>query len=189
MTPDQVIVITGPIGSGKSYVSHLFSQRGWRVLDADEVGHEVLREQAVIDCIRARWPDVVVRGNVDRRLLAARVFGYPGDLRVLEEITHPAIRQRIDTWLAARSGPRAVEVSVPHAIPPNWGDTVLVEAPVAVRLERLQGRGMDAAEISRRMNAQPPRGTWLATAKIVLENDRAGPSVAHRLLDFLARRV
>jgi dephospho-CoA kinase len=189
MTPDQVIVITGPIGSGKSYVSHLFAQRGWWVLDADEVGHEVLREQAVIDRVGDRWPEVVVHGNVDRQLLAARVFDFPSDLRILEEMTHPPIRQRIDTWLAARSGPRAVEVSVPHGISPNWGETLLVEAPVAVRMERLQGRGMDVAEITRRIKAQPPRGAWLAAAKIVLDNGQVGPSVANFLLDFLDWRV
>jgi dephospho-CoA kinase len=189
MGRDAAIVITGPIGSGKSYVADIFSRQGWDVLDADLVGHEVLRETRVIDLISRRWPETVIDGIVDRSILAALVFAKQENLELLERITHPRIQARIDDWSAATTGRRAIEVSALKAILPSWGEIVLIDAPLGIRKERLHGRGLEPAAALLRMNAQPPRRDWLRAAQIVLDNRHPGPMAALRLAAFLDRRT
>lgn len=60
-----ILGITGGIASGKSLVTEMLCRLGaWR-LDADQAGHEALREPAVIDQLVARWgPDILVQPAV-----------------------------------------------------------------------------------------------------------------------------
>jgi dephospho-CoA kinase len=185
---DTVVVITGPIESGKTYVVELFSRHQWRVLDADVVGHRVLREANVIEEISKRWPHATLDGEVNRRALAEIVFANPRELRALEQMTHPRIQDLITDWLAATDGPKVIEVSVLAAVAPAWGMTVVIDAPLTVRKERLQTRGMEPASVRRRMASQPPRREWLRAAQIVLENGHPGPAASLHLIDFLDRR-
>ncbi len=74
-----VVGVIGGIGSGKSYVARLMSERGAVVIDADAVGHEVLEEPEIRRQIVARFGPGVVRsaaqdatqnGTIDRRAWA-----------------------------------------------------------------------------------------------------------------------
>ena len=44
----MIIGVTGGIGAGKSTVCAVFEKAGARVIDADAIGHEVLRDPIVI---------------------------------------------------------------------------------------------------------------------------------------------
>ena len=48
----RIIGLLGGIASGKSFVAEQFRQLGAAVLDADRVGHDVLRLPAVKDAVR-----------------------------------------------------------------------------------------------------------------------------------------
>ena len=59
MRPHQRVVVAGGIGSGKSTVISALSELGWSVINADQVGHEVLMDPDVIESVAARWPQAV----------------------------------------------------------------------------------------------------------------------------------
>jgi dephospho-CoA kinase len=185
MVPDQVVVITGPIGSGKSYVAHLFEKRGWQVIDADVIGHDCLEDQDLISEIRRRWPSAVIGSAVDRTRLASIVFAKATQLAELESLTHPRIQNRINEWIAGTVGGRVVEVSVPSAIIDSWGLRVVVDASRETREARLLERGMKPKDIVSRMKHQPHRHQWLAGAEAVIENDSRGTRAVDRLIDYL----
>ena len=185
MIPDQVLVITGAIGSGKSYVAGLFRQRGWQVIDADVIGHDVLRDEELISEIQRRWPSAVNNSSIDRSLLAALVFADASELAELESITHPRIQQQITEWLARTVGAKVVEVSVPSAIIDGWGTRLVVDASRATREARLLGRGMKFEDIVSRMELQPERHEWLAGADAVIENGSCGALAVDVLINHL----
>ena len=97
------IGVAGGIASGKSLVSKQFQSLGAHVLDADRVGHFVLTESEIKNRIRDRWgPDVFDKEeNVQRKSLAAIVFANNdqarNELEELEKITHPRIRELLQT--------------------------------------------------------------------------------------------
>jgi dephospho-CoA kinase len=184
MIPDQVVVITGPIGSGKSYVAGLFREKGWQVKDADLVGHDLLKNQDLISEIRKRWPRAVSNSVVDRIRLAELVFAEASELADLESLTHPLIQRRITEWIESTVGGRAVEVSVLSAIISEWGLRIVVDAPQRLREARLLARGMTLDDIRSRMKLQPERHEWLEAADFAINSELDGASAALLLIDY-----
>src|SRR5829696_2977744 len=98
-----IIGLTGNIACGKSTVLDLLRERGAQVLDADRVTHDLQAPgQPVYHAIVAEFGSGILSapaGPIDRRALGAIVFADPAALRRLEQIVHPAVRERIMTWL------------------------------------------------------------------------------------------
>lgn len=153
-----VVGLTGRIGAGKSTVAAMLADRGAVVVDADRLAHAVLREPDVIRAIATRHGGKVLDagGQVDRRKLAAEVFGptadHAGALAALEALVHPRVVGRIDAILgderaSERAGgpPAVVVLDVPLLGRPDLlarCDRVLeVVCDDAVRGRRLAARG------------------------------------------------
>jgi len=180
------IVITGGIGTGKSYVARHLTSLGWSLIEADRIGHAVLeRHGEAYDSVSQRWPSVLERGEIQRMALADIVFADPDELARLESITHPAIRKEIDRQTELLSGNVVVESPVTEMLP-DW-PRIVVDAPEALRVDRLLARGMDINDARRRMASQPTRAQWRALADFVFDNGGAVP-IEHevrRLLHWL----
>lgn len=166
-------ILSGGIGTGKSTAADVFAALGAEIVSADAMGHGVLESGGeAFDAVAARWPEVVGDdGTIDRRALGRIVFGEPALLAELESMTHPAIRSRILAVVDRSSAP-AVLVELPLArdlLGEGWR-RIVVDAPAAVRRERLRRRGMDDDEIDGRMAAQPDRAAWLGWADHVVDN-------------------
>lgn len=163
------LVVTGPIGSGKSTVSKLLESFGAVRADLDLLSAEVLTSPAGIQFVRGRWPEVVGAAGVDRAHLAQIVFADPTELRLLEEFVHPLVMSTFKSRFEGASA-LVVEVSVPFSIQIPGGYVLLVDTPKKMRFERLRERGMSGDDIDARMTVQPERGQWLETADAVISN-------------------
>ena len=86
--------LTGSIATGKSEVAKLFSAAGIPVFDSDAEVHNLYLERKTADLIGGTFPEVVVDGKIDRQLLGQRALGSPEDLKKLESLIHPLVRQR-----------------------------------------------------------------------------------------------
>jgi len=189
MSPRPSVVVAGGIGSGKSTVTNALSALGWSVINADQVGHEVLLDPPVIEAVATRWPLAAVGRRVNRSALASIVFSSPGELAALEEITHPRIVGRIDALVNSVPKPLAIEVSVLKVARPRWGTLVIVHAPLTVRKQRALERGMRAADVEARMAVQPSDSELLEVADLVIDNQGTPEDLAEsvRLFDNWAR--
>lgn len=81
---------------GKSFVADALRQHGCYVIEADEVGHEVLQPdgEAYTQVVEAFGEDILdAQGSIDRPRLAGMVFGNKEQLERLNAIVHPAVRQ------------------------------------------------------------------------------------------------
>ncbi len=188
--PVPVIGLIGGIGAGKSEVAGILKERGAVVIDADVVGHELLREPAVLGRIVDRFgPGVLTGGDrdgrspatIDRRALGAIVFGDHGARRDLESIVHPPMRAR---FLAAiereqRRGHQPARLVVLDAailLEAGWDDlcdqVVFVDAPRDERVGRAaRQRGWSAADFAAREQAQWPCQKKRPLADRVITND------------------
>lgn len=170
-TPLRVIV-SGGIGSGKSTVLHMLEGFGAVVVEADQIGHEVLEPGgAAYRAVADRWPSVVVGGRIERHLLAAIVFSDAEQLALLESLTHPAIRDEIAVRVAT-AWDRDVVLELPlhsELAGPGW-TRVVVDAPSSLRMRRSVARGMAEDDVANRLAVQPDREHWLSGADFVIEN-------------------
>ena len=174
-----VIGLTGGAGSGKSAVAALFRRRGARVVDADRLGHRLLRRGSPChEKIVATFGEGVRSrgGAVDRGKLGALVFGDKRELAKLNSIVHPEllknIKRQISRFRKTKSGPVVVEA----ALLVDWGlhremdRTIVVEAPLRLRLERLAKRGVPLARARAVIASQLPAGRLRRAADEVLDN-------------------
>lgn len=173
-------VVTGPIGSGKSTVSSLLQERGAAVIDGDKIGHEVLRDPAIIAQVAADFgDDCVVKGQVDRSVLGAKVFDDQAAMDRLNALTHPAIVARIQESRRelARNGRHelaVLEAAVYFLWPPQEGiDKVIsVLADPVVREERLvKGRRMRPETARRIIKIQDTLEPFWVQADVIVHND------------------
>jgi dephospho-CoA kinase len=189
----KLLLLTGGIGVGKSEVGRLLSARGACVIDADHLGHQVLEmDGEAHESVARAFPNAIVEGVIDRGLLAREVFGDPERLRLLESLTHPAIRERILRQVET-SDADVVVVELPLVVDfldEGWL-RVVVDAPEDLRLERLEKRGMRPVDAKARMLAQPQPDEWRAAANFLVDNsgDReALEAEVDRLWEWLSKQ-
>lgn len=180
----KLLGLIGGVASGKSTVAELFRQQGAAVLDADRVGHEVLRLPAVRAAVGGRWGKDVIGadGEVDRKALGRVVFGPPPDgpreLAELERITHPEIRRRLKAEVEelAKSGTRLAILDAAVMLKSGWDrlcDAIaFIDAPRELRLARALDRGWTPENFARREAAQEPVDEKRRRADFVLDNSR-----------------
>lgn len=194
----RIYALTGGIGSGKSEAARHFEAIGIPVIDADRIGHEVLEpggaaERGVID---AFGEAVLTGGRIDRRKLAARVFGDSSALKLLNSLSHPAVLQEIGrrtAALAAAGHTRAIIEAALHAEDGRLADwmegLILVTSPEALRIERLaRHRGMPEAEARARIAAQTPPERKAAIARWIIKND-GDLAHLHKQVERVARNL
>jgi dephospho-CoA kinase len=173
-----LVGLTGGIGSGKSTVSAMLAERGAEIIDADRIAREVVMPGTSAWCkIREHFgPEVLFAdGTIDRQTLASIVFGDQSKLALLNEITHPAIFQRIaDRLEDARD--RDVIVVLDAALLIETGlarrvDVLVVtHSPKEIQVQRLSAQGMAPAHAKARMAAQLAPEEQVARADIVIDN-------------------
>ena len=125
--------LTGGLACGKSFVGAALASFGCLLIQADELGHEVLAKggEAYEPVIREFGADVVgTDGQIDRRRLAARVFGNPEALQRLNALVHPPVVRREEELIAAFA------VREPHGIAVVEG-AILIETGSYRRFDRM----------------------------------------------------
>ncbi len=185
----RVIGLTGGIGMGKSTAAQAFRRARIPVYDADADVHRMyVRGGRAVGPIERAFPGSVADGAVDRVKLRP-VLQQPENLRRLEAIVHPLVRDNVRRFIARarRVGARAVVIDNPLLIEMGMADEVdvvlVVSAPLAVQVQRVMRRGRMSAEQVRAVIArQMPDAQKRRRADIVV---RTGLSRYHTLRQLL----
>ena len=168
--------LSGGIGSGKSTVARGLARRGAIVIDADAIAREVVEPGTPgLEAVVQRFGAGVLDGGgrLDRPRLAALVFDDPVARADLNAIVHPLVAAETARRIAAAPADSVVVIDVPllvEAARSGYDVVVIVEAPEAVRLERLTGRGMNPDDARARMGAQASDADRRKVADVVVDN-------------------
>lgn len=188
-----LVGLTGNIGSGKSTVAQLLSERGATIIDADVLARRAVElGTAAYDEIVRRWGAAVQSpdGHLDRAALRRIVFADQSQLEELNAIVHPEVerlRARLVDQARAR-GDRIVVCDIPLLFERHMTDRfdriVLVDASRGVRLERLVAdRGLRETEAMDMIAAQMPAELKRARADFIVENDGTLSQLERRVHD------
>ena len=191
----NLIGLLGGIASGKSLVANYLMQKGAALLDADPIGHEVLKQQAVKDVARSRWGDKIFdnRGEIHRPALAAIVFAPDAsgaqELLFLEQLTHPRIGAMLELQieqLRQRAEIQAIVLDAPVMLKAGWNGfcdkIVFVESSEPLRRMRAAARGWSQEEFDRREAAQESLDFKRRLADVVIDNS-AGVAETYAQVD------
>jgi len=161
-----VLGIAGPIAAGKTTVMGFFAESEAECISADDVSRQIMQPGSpVLSAIEREFGPAYfdAEGQLDRKALGRRVFSDPAALLRLNALTHPALRSAIEQRIESarrRANPPGMLI-VEAAVMGEMGAVelldglVFVDAPDAVRVERLQRRdGVSWAEATSRVRAQ-----------------------------------
>ena len=178
-----VIGLTGGIGSGKSTVARMLTQKGAKLLSADAVGHEVYEPDrpAFHEIVDAFGRDIVgADGRIDRKALGPIVFSDPQQLRRLNAITHPRMKELMREKLeAARAGGARIAVlEAALLFDAGWDDLAdevwVTVAPPEVAAKRTAERSaISVEEALSRIRAQMSNQERIARSQVVIDTDCA----------------
>ncbi len=188
--PDRgtIVGITGGMACGKTTVSELLSEKGAIPINADEIGHQLLKvgSPAIDELVDTFGQNIIEEstGDVSREKLGGIVFKDKAALAQLNAILHPLIIQRSRArarQLVLEAPTCVVLLDAPLLIEAGAYDTVdvivVVVASPETQLERtlersrMQNRPLTEAEVQARIDAQMPLIEKIKYADFVIENE------------------
>ncbi len=175
-----LVGLTGNIGSGKSSVAQLLSERGATIIDADVLARRAVEVgTSAYAAIAERWGTSILAadGTIDRDALRRIVFSEPQELEQLNAIVHPEV-ERMRTALVEQARARhdrVVICDIPllfeGKMTEQFDRILLIDAPRPLRLERLvRERGLRETEAMDMIVAQMPAELKRARADFVIDN-------------------
>ena len=193
----MLVGITGPIGSGKSFVSSRLEKLGYRVYNADARAKSLVEmqpelRQGVEDLLGKQAYDAA--GRYDTAWVAEQVFRDPGLLVKLNALVHPVVVRHFLEWAHAFGKAVFMESALlPRLSPfPPLDAVVLVTAPLDVRLERVEQRdGVGTSQVLARAARQASDEEFarIATYTIVNDGQREVDAQLQLILQSLGEQV
>ncbi len=169
--------LTGGIGSGKSTAARMFADLGAIVIDADAIAKEVLEPgQVGYESVVNNFGEEILdsSGNIDRVILAGKVFGDTTKLTELEEIVHPAVATKVAQIRESLPAGSIIIYDTPllieKSLQQQFDQVILVLAPEALRTQRLLARGLAQNDIIARMSNQATDEQRREIANYVIDN-------------------
>ena len=172
----KIIGLTGGIGSGKSTVAALFSEKGIPVYIADDAAKAILDQPDITEQVVAVFGSGITNGSViDRRKLAAIVFDHPEKLAQLNAIVHPAVRRDFENWVAKHHDNSFVvkeaAILFESGTDKDCDAVITVVAPEEIRIGRVMARdGVGREDVLKRMQRQWTDAQKVALSDYVIEN-------------------
>lgn len=154
------IGITGSIACGKSTVSDYLIAKGYTIIDADKLGHVALTSNDVKRKLAEKFSDEILENNeISREKLGKLVFGNDDNLKILNSIIHPKIKELILKSQEEHKDENLVFLDIALLFEANFVDlvekVVVVYVDEDVQLERLMTRNsLSKEEALKRIESQ-----------------------------------
>ncbi len=110
-----IIGLTGSIGMGKTETAKIFSNLGIPVYDADASVHKIYQSgQIGALAIKKLFPEAIaVDGSVDREILGGIVVGNKTNIKKLEKIIHPLLKEDRSAFFEKNKNKKTVVLDIP----------------------------------------------------------------------------
>jgi len=178
----KVIGLTGGIGTGKSTVSGFLAELGAVVIDADEIGHQILDSDSEVrrELVAAFGDGILTpkKGILSRKRLAGKAFKSPQSLAKLNRIMHPRMRDvlkaRIKEYREQEAEVLVLEAAV--LLEAGWDKLVdkiwvtMASRPTVLRRVK-EGLGLSEERALARIRCQLPTEDMASHADVVIDTD------------------
>ncbi len=172
----MIVGLTGGIGSGKTTVANIFRSLNIPVFIADEEAKILMNTSRRLQkkIITLLGEDAYANGVPDRAFIAKQVFNDSVLLEKLNELIHPAVRNRFAKWYKKQKSPYVIQEA---AILFESGGyrlcdaVILVTAPLQIRLTRVMERDRTTmSEVLDRVKNQWPDEDKIPLSDYVITN-------------------
>ena len=111
------IAITGNIGSGKSTITRIVRELGFKVFDSDQEVEKAMTKKDLIKKIseefKSKIPGLIKRNKIDKVKLGEFVFSNTKELKKLEQIVHPKVWESKEKFFDKNCNELVVFLDIP----------------------------------------------------------------------------
>ena len=186
----NAIVITGGIGTGKSTVSQLIKAKGYKVIDADEISHQIL-DDSYGEISSLFGSEFVKDDKVLRKKLGNLVFHDKEKLTKLESLLHPKVKDEIlKQALNLEKENKYYFIDIPLFFETKnymeFNKVLVVYAPKELALERIMRRNkLTKEEALVRLNSQINIEEKKKLATFLIQNIGSKDELEEKVVEFL----
>ena len=172
--------ITGGIGSGKSTVTNMLSEKGYHIIDADIVSREVFIIYPEINSeIKEKFGYEFFDeyGELNRKILGNYIFKSDKRRKKLESIIMPFIRREIISKIKICEGKNLklcfldAPTLIENKLHTSMDVTILVWVDSDIQIQRVASRdGLRTDQIMDRIRAQMPMNEKKKYADYIIDN-------------------
>lgn len=190
----KIIGLTGGIGSGKTTVANFFKEKGVPVYIADDEAKKIMDNNEVITEVQQLFEEKVIDnfGKLDRKKISQIVFHNKEKLKALNALIHPKVKAHFNTWLEKHASFSFVIKEVAILFETNGhlhcDATILVTAPIEIRVERVMKRDHKTREeVLQVINNQMPEEEKIKLATYVVENEKLEKT--HKQVEIILQKL
>ena len=196
-----IIGILGGIGSGKSTVAAEFAKLGCKVIDADEIAHELLDEPTVKEKVVGLFGRTILSAaadkdsteKIDREKLADIVFADARKLSLINQIIHPLVLQRAEELIEQynrQNQVKAIVLDMPLLVEVGWDKRcdrlIFIDCEQKLRLDRAKKMGFDKNQVKIRENFQISLDNKANVADNTINNNSDFSALAKQVTDIFS---
>lgn len=192
------IGLTGGIGSGKSTVSKMLLEQGFKIIDVDTIAREVLvKYPEILEKIRINFGEGFFdwRGEFRRKEFGNHIFRFPKQRKKYEEIIIPYIKNEIFMEIEKyeKTNEKMIILDAPTLIETNLHKEmdyiIVVWVDSNTQVMRIKNRdNLSREEITNRINSQLPLDSKKDYANIIIDNSKEllkTKDQVNKVIDFL----
>lgn len=172
LTKPFTLGLTGQSGSGKSYICKKLKERGFNIIDCDEVVKNIYdTNEALVKSLCNEFGDITTDGKIDRKKLGNIVFNDKSKLERLNGLVHPAV---IDRCVSLSKLPSVLDA--PQLFEAGAQDkcfkTIAVLTDEKTRLERITKRdNISQEQAKNRLSSQFSEDYFKSHCDFVIYNN------------------
>lgn len=193
----KIIGLCGGSGSGKGAVGNIFSKNGYLTIDTDKVYRDITDNKSkCLDALICEFGAEILNSNatLDRKALGKIVFNDKKKLRMLNDISHAFILQRVREIIKEAESLNYCGVVVDAPLLYESGFHKECDAVVAViadrdiRIKRIVARDLiDEESAIKRIDSQISDNELSARADYTIVNNEGLAVLEARVTDFIKR--
>ena len=193
----MIIGITGSIGCGKTTVSELFRERGFEVINIDQLYHDLIKPGSeVYKKITGKFGNSIINKDktINRGALKKIVFADYKKLRALNGLTHPSIikeAEKIIKYLKKYGKPNIV-IDAPLLLESNARKLVdkiiVVKCREENQIKRVLKKNIHTKkQIENIIKSQMPLDEKLKHADFVIDNNKNLKYLSKQVINIIKK--
>ena len=190
-----VLGLTGNIGCGKSSVYTIFMENNIKVVDADIVARQIFDDKNLLNEVFSTFGESIKNqdGSLNRRALGNIVFNDDEKLILLNNLTHPKIKQKILSKVEEykNQGEKIVVIDAALLIEDDYipyiQKLILITCRKEIQINRIIARdNCTKEEAISRINSQMSQEEKVKFADYIIDNSNSFEELQKKVLELIS---